>query len=227
MIISHEHEFIFLKTRKTAGTSLEIALSQHCGPEDVITPIWPQDEAVRRRLGYRGPQNYAVPWGAYGAGDWLQLCRHRECLAFYNHAPAAFIQRYVGERVWQDYFVFCFERNPFDKAISLYYWVTEGPERPLLAQCLQSLPQRVLSNWPIYARGDEVVADFVGRYEHLDDDLAEVWARLRLPSAPELPRAKAGQRTDRRSYREVLDPAARAVVEHACIRELETFAYAF
>ncbi|MEL6382956.1 MAG: chondroitin 4-O-sulfotransferase, partial [Cyanobacteria bacterium J06626_18] len=32
MIISHEYKFIFLKTRKTAGTSIEIALSKFCGP---------------------------------------------------------------------------------------------------------------------------------------------------------------------------------------------------
>ena len=44
MIISHEHKFIFLKTRKTAGTSIELALSQLCGPNDIITPISPNDE---------------------------------------------------------------------------------------------------------------------------------------------------------------------------------------
>ena len=32
MIISHEHKFIFLKTKKTAGTAIEAALSELCGP---------------------------------------------------------------------------------------------------------------------------------------------------------------------------------------------------
>ena len=58
MIISHDYKFIFLKNRKTAGTSIEIALSKFCGPNDVITPISPEDEATRKELGYRGPQNY-------------------------------------------------------------------------------------------------------------------------------------------------------------------------
>jgi hypothetical protein len=37
MIISHERKFIFLKTKKTAGTAIEAALSELCGPLDVIT----------------------------------------------------------------------------------------------------------------------------------------------------------------------------------------------
>ena len=48
VIISHRHRFIFIKTGKTAGTSVEIALSKFCGPEDVITPISPEDEATRK-----------------------------------------------------------------------------------------------------------------------------------------------------------------------------------
>ena len=39
MIISHKHKFIFIKTRKTAGTSIELFLSRFCGPEDIITPF--------------------------------------------------------------------------------------------------------------------------------------------------------------------------------------------
>ncbi len=57
MIVSHKHQFVFLKTRKSAGTSAEIALSKHCGPDDIITPLSPEDEAMRRDLGYRGAQN--------------------------------------------------------------------------------------------------------------------------------------------------------------------------
>ena len=51
MIASHQHRFIFLKTRKTAGTSVEIALSKVCGPDDVITEISPEDEELRRAAG--------------------------------------------------------------------------------------------------------------------------------------------------------------------------------
>lgn len=57
MIISHEHKFIFLKTAKTAGTSIEIALSKFCGSDDVITKIARPDQRIRSEVGYPGPQN--------------------------------------------------------------------------------------------------------------------------------------------------------------------------
>ena len=37
MIISHKHEFIFIKTRKTAGSSIEHYLSKYLGPNDICT----------------------------------------------------------------------------------------------------------------------------------------------------------------------------------------------
>jgi len=47
MIISHKHKFIFIKTRKTAGTSIEIFLSQFCGKNDTLTPIG-EGESLRK-----------------------------------------------------------------------------------------------------------------------------------------------------------------------------------
>ena len=39
MIISHRHEFIFVKTPKTAGSTLQYALSKVCGEKDVVTEM--------------------------------------------------------------------------------------------------------------------------------------------------------------------------------------------
>jgi hypothetical protein len=47
VIISHKHRFIYIKTRKTASTSLEIALSAFCGPDDILTKFSDADEVIR------------------------------------------------------------------------------------------------------------------------------------------------------------------------------------
>ena len=51
-------QFIFLKTRKTAGTSIELALSDLCGARDIITPLTETDEALRANG--RGAQNWRL-----------------------------------------------------------------------------------------------------------------------------------------------------------------------
>jgi len=56
MIISHKHKFIFIKTRKTAGTSIEIFLSQFCGKADILTPIGEGEEL--RKEQNMASQNY-------------------------------------------------------------------------------------------------------------------------------------------------------------------------
>src|SRR4051794_33418847 len=43
VIVSHQHRFIFVKTRKTAGTSVEVALSEVAGDDAIVTPIEPAE----------------------------------------------------------------------------------------------------------------------------------------------------------------------------------------
>ena len=116
MIVSHEHRFIFLKTRKTAGTSVEIALSRICGPDDIITPITETDEQLRKAAGGRPPQHYTAPP--------LEI----EGRA---HMPASAVRRIVGTDVWESYFKFAIERNPWDAVVSLYYWRNRDNPTPV------------------------------------------------------------------------------------------------
>src|SRR3972149_2177310 len=51
MIVSHSHRFIFIKTRKVAGTSVDLFLSQFCGEEDIVTTLGP-DEKLREGMGW-------------------------------------------------------------------------------------------------------------------------------------------------------------------------------
>lgn len=228
MIISHAHKFIFLKTKKTAGTSVEIALSEFCGESDVITRIFAEDEARRRELGFRGPQHQEVPREQLRLRERAGALLRRAPLCFENHAPADFVRAHVDPRIWRDYFKFSFERNPYDKAISRYYWSTRKlAERPSIADYLAHERPTQISSWPIYAIGEEIAVDFVGRYEHLSEDLRKALRQVGIAQEPTLPTTKAHYRTDRRHYSEVLDARARATIERLCARELAAFGYAW
>lgn len=51
MILSARHGFIFVRARKVAGTSVEMALSTLCGGDDIVNPMIPRDELRRQQLG--------------------------------------------------------------------------------------------------------------------------------------------------------------------------------
>jgi hypothetical protein len=226
MIISHKYKFIFLRTRKTAGTSIEIALSEFCGADDIITWIEKEDEAIRTELGYRGPQNSFLPFFKYKYHDLKKLVRTFQPKAFANHNPARFIRQYAGLEIWNTYYKFCFERNPFDKAISRYYFSTRPPKpRPSISKYLASVRVDMLSNWSIYTINDHVAVDFVGRYEKLDEDLQKIAETLGLPSRLSLPRAKSKFRENREHYSKVLNPQDRTRIERVCAKEIGEFAY--
>ena len=87
MIVSHENKFIFIKTRKTAGTSIEIGLSKYCGRRDVISPIG-KDEAIRESLGFPGPQNTILPINQYRKWDLWNFVKGGGFAHHFNHTPA-------------------------------------------------------------------------------------------------------------------------------------------
>jgi hypothetical protein len=226
MLVSHRHRFIFVKTRKTGGTSLEIALSRELGADDIITPIAPDDEALRAGLGGRGPQHCAVPRERWGAREWWRHLRgkHND---FYNHMPARVMRRSLPSEVWDGYFKFTIERNPWDMAVSAYYWHHKQEPRPPLAEFLASRALRSYSNWPVYAIDGKVAVDEVIRYERLASALPGLATRLGLSATPSLPRAKGGFRQDRRPYQEVLGPRERDLVARVFAREIAAFGWTF
>lgn len=219
MIISHRHRFIFLKTRKTAGTSVEIALSRICGDDDVLTPVG-IDAQARIEFSGRDAQNTIVP-----LRQSMSILRANRRRNFYNHIPARLIRASVDPKVWNEYFKFTIERDPFDRAISLYYWRFRNhvEPRPSISEWLTGA--RHLSNWPIYALDGEVVADHVIQYDDLTAGLALVSERLGVDIAMPERRAKGEFRSDRRHPSEMLSDEDIAFIARSCEPEIQYFGY--
>jgi hypothetical protein len=201
MIISHKHKFIFIKTVKTASTSIEVFLSPLCAPGDIVTPIEPPVEGHQ-------PRNYE---------------------GFRNHIPATLIKERVPPEVWETYFKFCVERNPWDKVLSHYHMHAARKAGDL------SLDQYLANgkfpiNYPRYTddSGATIIVDRVVYYEKLYVDLADVFAQLKLPFSGTLGvRAKSEFRNDRAPYQSVFNEAQRKIVEAAFAREISLHGYRF
>lgn len=231
MIVSHKYKFIFIKTAKTAGTSTEIALSRICGPDDIITPFMiSEDEELRMSMGGRAPQHYLPKprdHSVKGLIQWVWTRKRKPLLK--SHSSAQEIKAHVGTLVWDTYFKFCFERNPWDRVISHYYFRHQSEPRPTLARYVAAQRFRRLKRAGIdlYTINGVVVVDRICRYENLAADLDAVRRQLGIPEALELPFAKSQFRLDRRSYRDILDDDQRTKIAEFFKDEINLMGYEF
>ena len=229
MILSHKHKFIFVKTAKTAGTSIEVFLSKHCGATDIVTPIEPPMEGHRPR-NYEGFIN-PIPEIVERPGKLLSALQHsivsRE--KFYRHMPAFEIKNRVPDNVWNGYLKFCVERNPWDKVLSHYHMHAAREGRSLSLDEYLARGRFPINHFRYTDRsGRKIIVDRILRYENLTAELNEVFAQLNIPFDGTLRvAAKSEYRTDRRPYRQVFNEEQRRVVEKAFAKEIELHGYRF
>jgi len=93
MIISFKYKFIFIKTRKTAGSAFEKLMYKHLGPKDICTGS-PKDGIPR--LNCENVNEHL---------RWVDI--HRLYSMAWND---------------KNYYKFSLERNPWDKVVSSYHW---------------------------------------------------------------------------------------------------------
>jgi len=162
MLISHRYQFIFIKTRKTAGTSIELDLSQVMSCDDIATPIFPKEEN-------HIPRNYKF-------GE----------IEFYNHIGARQVRDVIGSQVFESYFKFCVEREPVEKCISHYYMLNNSPAHNPFGKPISWSEYVELRDFPVdtdkYTDGQgNLIVDKIVRYEKLNDELSDIFKRLGIP----------------------------------------------
>jgi hypothetical protein len=232
MIISHKHKFIFIKTKKTAGTSIEAALSELCGPQDVITPF--REESEQDRKGLR-PQNFRIEHPLKPKRPLLRklLMRperyYHESVGFYEHMPAWRVREYLGEDVWSSYFKFAFDRNPWDRQVSWYLYKTKSKRaRPSFEQFMTNRARAYVDNYELYTIDGALAVDFVGRYERLEQDLNKALDLAGVGRQVAAPRTNVTPNKDgARDYRSYYAPETKALVAAWYQPEIALLGYGF
>ncbi len=258
MVISHRHRLVFLHCRKAAGSSITNAITPWLGPDDIQVGNW--SDAVRsgNHLNKKAVQTLAMSPAAWRAmvrawwkskgvqgqrGCWpdaidsaVTRVYRRRLGGRAAHATAADIRSHYPF-CFDNYFKFCVVRNPWDHAVSDYFWRLNyrdtnvgfkeflrrklDPERP----DPERLVVRPGTNWSIYTIGDEVAVDSVLRYETLQEDLKRVGRRFGIElRLDQVPQSKSGLRK-RAAGADLYDDECIELVSTIYRREIERFAY--
>ncbi|GAA6184279.1 sulfotransferase family 2 domain-containing protein [Aliiglaciecola sp. NS0011-25] len=217
MLVSHLKKFIFVKSVKTASTSVEVYFERYCVADTNWQPQHHREQLVTDAgiIGYRGPNR--------GESE------------YYNHMSAKTIRDKLAPNIWDDYFKFTIVRNPFDKVISAFYHF-EKSRNPEKYQNQSENDVSLFRNWvksggkvldkQIYLLDNQDSLDFYIRYESLLDGIQHVCERINVPFQPEqLPNFKSQFRNRNLAIEDFYDQPTRDLIAKHYEFEIEKFGY--
>ena len=234
MIISHKHKFIFIRPRKTAGTTMQNVLSQICGDDDIVTSGYDD-----------GNKNI-----------------DQSCWDGHPHPHLWDVKQLVGEDIWREYFKFTFVRNPFDITVSRFFWNIKGKGQKgydttkedfkrwfqeytsanlfhdarfypvnMAYPFLLDLNCVSNQNTPLYQSGllnRQIDLDFVGRYESLQSDFDFICDELKLGRLKLKDKnSKTKTRKDKINYKEWYDEKMIETMNELFEKDLDLLGYDF
>lgn len=215
-MLSHVHRCVFVHVPKTGGTSIELALTGH---------DWIVDGPADHAIYLREQPHYRPDWGG-------ELCARE---------PGYFARRMAikhasqdelaaqDPRAWSAYLRFTFVRDPWERVLAVHRHARrDAPERTpasfgeWLAEPEPTDHMGLAVFAPLVTDWDAF--DFVGRFERLEADFADLALRLGAPGL-RLPHVSHGSRPV--DYRRHYDAASRWLVAERCAEELERFGYEY
>lgn len=217
MLISHSHRFIFFHVAKTAGLSVRAALEPYAEEPERFKIVRPP----RQKGGQPNP--FYTIWEA-----------------LLVHAKAKDARQELPSPLFGGYYKFAFVRNPWDWQVSMYHFILSEPTHIRHATvkslgCFERYLEWVAETPNPFAKGatklqkdvitddaDNLLVDFVGRYESLEADFDAICRRLGLSAS--LPHVNA---TRHRDYRAYYTPASRQLVAEHFAADIEMFDYHF
>lgn len=255
LIISHQHRFIFIHCRKTAGSSIAALLSKYLGPDDLHLGTWPEAYSQGVAPNRRAKLDLLNPFaaGSYlfrlarAPGAWFdrkhhvaalngaQRLKYRRALGRSpEHTTAIRIRRFMPE-AWEHYFKFCFVRNPYHRAVSDYRWRTKKRARTDISflDFLKRMKTRNENDPVIPYRYDNWPMYTINNQIAVDyvgrfERLqTDLDSILKRIGLPPSPLPHEKKVNHRSDFGQWYGPAERNLVEQLFAAELEQFGYAF
>jgi hypothetical protein len=231
MLISHRYKFIFLKTEKSASSSLFHLFKKIVSDSDKLYRAHPKvKKELLREYGTLADFSFE---SCTSKGLMRQF---PQFFGVHRHGSAADVRSFLGSELFDSYTKITSERNPWDRQVSLFaHRVNKNDHLTLLDfdRCIRSpmynaLHYNRLHNWNIYAIDNQVVAGQIIRFEHLQSDLERVLEAIGLdPDKYALSHSRGQYRKNQGSYRDHYTAESRELVRKWYAREIDYFGYEF
>jgi len=212
MIVSFSHNYIFIRTKKTASSTIETVLRNSLQPGDI---------AVGQTAQFTDDRNRRFD------------LNEKDLFA---HMKAHDIQAGVSPEFWGGAFKFTSERHPYEKAVSLAFYRYGKRERiaakkgKVLSEDFavvldQTVRTRLYRSFNFYAIDGQVIVDDFIRHEKLETDLERIGKRLNIEIPQQLPRKKTSYKLDERSAAEILSGKQKQIIRDTCREEFDLLGY--
>ena len=210
-----------MKTAKTAGTSVECYFEPYCMAPDDAKAAFERDSK----------RAYISKHGIIGA----RASRGRERSGWVAHMPATKIGERLGEDVWTNYFRFATIRNPYDIAVSAYFFQKYRRRAPVADPATERVAfeawlagDKPPDNRNKFMIGQQYCLSDVIRFESLLPDLERICSTLGVAFEPErLGKEKSQIRPAWATIDMMYTDSSRASVAERYALELERFGYGF
>ncbi len=218
MLVSHTHKFIFTRTVKTAGTSVEVFFESYCAPPGHVAK--------------HGSACIETEYGIIGARS-KDAKRDNK---WFHHMSARLIREALGRDIWDAYFKFTTIRNPFDKVVSAFHYRQlpfERAEKMAFSQIRDAFRKWLLSDdaklphdRSKFLIKKDLCLDYFIRYENLEEGVGDVAKRLGIDIGDrQLPTLKGHTRPKQYAFQDYYDDETIAVISKAYDFELKHFSY--
>ena len=207
VLVKNKYNFIYIKNKKVAGTSVESFFGQFC--------INPKKIYDFKEETFQSIDDY----GIIGS----RLSGMREDDIWKNHIDALSIKTNLGDDIFNKYFKFCVIRNPYDIMVSSYFYSKSKADFKDYAKT------KILNHLDICNINNRSVCDFYIRYEHLLEDIQTVCKILNIDNYDinSLPQFKTNIRPKNVHYRDYYDEETRIKVYENHKNTFELFKYEF
>ena len=208
MLISEKHNFIFIHIYKNAGTSITNIL------EPFVLGKW--QGKVHKAL-----NKLSIPSPFFDPHP------------FHGHIKASEIIDSLGRDKFDSFFSFAIVRNPWDWQVSFYNYMLKQKDHHQheLVKELGSFDGYI--KWRcenevryqkdfIYSKNNELLVNFVGRYESLDVDFSRICSRIGISAS--LPKLNV---SNTKPYQSYYTEKTKDLVRQAFEPDIKTFDYDF